>query len=101
MFNKIKDSNESLNLYLTLGGMPYQHHIGLDNAIVFEYLKSLYATILLKDVVKRENIRNVAFLENLVMYLADNIGSLFSAQNISKYLKSQKINLPTQSVIMS
>jgi hypothetical protein len=98
-FNDLSDSNESLNYHLTLGGMPYQHNLGLDSTIVFEYLKSLYSTILLKDVVSRENIRNVAFLENLVFYLADNIGSLFSAQNISKYLKSQHINLPTQSVI--
>lgn len=99
LFNKITNSKESLNLYLTLGGMPYQHHIGLDSSIVFEYLKNLYSSILLKDVVSREGIRNVALLENLVTYLADNTGSLFSAQNISKYLKSQRINIPTQSVI--
>lgn len=98
-FNQIDNSTENLNLYLTLGGMPYQHHLGLNSAIVFEYLKSLYSTILLKDVVRRENIRNVSLLENLVTYLADNAGSLFSAQNISKYLKSQQINIPTQSVI--
>ncbi|HEY4065104.1 MAG TPA: ATP-binding protein [Puia sp.] len=98
-FNQLKDGNDSLNHYLTLGGMPYQCNLGLNSVIVFEYLKSLYSTILLKDVVSREHIRNVAFLENLVNYLADNIGSLFSAQNISKYLKSQRINLPTQSVI--
>ena len=98
-FNQIGDNNENLNLYMTLGGMPYQHHLGLDPAIVFEYLKSLYSTILLKDVVSRENIRNVSLLENLVAYLADNTGSLFSAQNISKYLKSQQIAIPTQSVI--
>lgn len=98
-FNQIGDSNENLNLYLTLGGMPYQYHLGLNPAIVFEYLKSLYSTILLKDVVSRENIRNVSLLENLVVYLADNTGSLFSAQNISKYLKSRQINIPTQSVI--
>lgn len=98
-FNQIADSKENLNLYLTLGGMPYQYHLGLDPVIVFEYLKSLYSTILLKDVVSRENIRNVSLLENLVTYLADNTGSLFSAQNISKYLKSQQISLPTQSVI--
>jgi predicted AAA+ superfamily ATPase len=41
----------------------------------------------------------VSLFENLVTYLADNTGSLFSAQNISKYLKSQQINIPTQSVI--
>jgi predicted AAA+ superfamily ATPase len=98
-FNQLDDSSENLNLYLTLGGMPYQYHLGLDHEIVFEYLKSLYSTILLKDVVSRENIRNVTLLENLVSYLADNTGSLFSAQNISKYLKSQQISIPTQSVI--
>ena len=59
----------------------------------------MYSTILLKDVVARENIRNVAFLENLVAYLADNVGSLFSALNISKYLKSQQIDISAQVVI--
>jgi hypothetical protein len=49
--------------------------------------------------VSRANIRNVALLENLVTYLTDNTGSLFSALNISKYLKSQQINMPIQSVI--
>lgn len=98
-FNNLSVDRESLNLYLTLGGMPYQHHLGTDREVVFEYLKSLYSTILLRDVVSRENIRNVPFLENLVNYLADNTGSMLSAQNISKYLKSQKINMPTQTVI--
>jgi uncharacterized protein len=98
-FNQVSDSNENFSLYMTLGGMPYQYHLGLDPEIVFEYLKSLYSTILLKDVVSRENIRNVSLLENLVAYLADNTGSLFSAQNISKYLKSQQIGIPVQSVI--
>lgn len=98
-FNQLSTSKENLNLYLTIGGMPYQFHLGLDPNIVFEYLRSLYSTILLKDVVSRENIRNVSLLENLVSYLADNTGSLFSAQNISKYLKSQQINIPTQTVI--
>lgn len=98
-FNQLEDNDENLNLYLTIGGMPYQHHIGTAPAVVFEYLKNVYASILLKDVVSRENIRNVALLENLVAFLADNTGSLFSAQNISKYLKSQQVNMPTQTVI--
>ena len=98
-FNKLEDSNENLEHYLTIGGMPYQHHIGTESVVVFEYLKNVYASILLKDVVSRENIRNVSLLENLVAFLADNTGSLFSAQNISKYLKSQQIKIPTQTVI--
>jgi predicted AAA+ superfamily ATPase len=98
-FNQLENSNESLQQYLTIGGMPYQYHIGTEPQVVFEYLKNVYSSILLKDVVSRENIRNVALLENLVAYLADNTGSLFSAQNISKYLKSQRVKIPVQTVI--
>ncbi|MFT4062523.1 MAG: AAA family ATPase [Edaphocola sp.] len=98
-FNQLEDSNESLERYLTIGRMPYQHNIGTESAVVFEYLKNVYASILLKDVVSRENIRNVLLLENLIAFLADNTGSLFSAQNISKHLQSQQIKIPTQTVI--
>jgi uncharacterized protein len=54
---------------------------------------------LLKDVVTRFKIRNVKFLENLIAFLADNIGSIVSSKKISEYLKSQKINISTQVVI--
>ncbi len=70
--------------------MPFLDNFDLQQQPSFEYLKNVYSSILLKDVVARENIRNVAFLENLVIYLIDNVGNLFSAANISKYLKSQK-----------
>lgn len=98
-FNHLTDSQDSLRKYLTFGGMPYLHNLPLDEEVTYEYLRSVYSTILLKDVVSREAIRNVAFLENLVAYLADNTGSLFSAQNISKYLKSQQINIPVQTIL--
>ncbi len=98
-FHQLKDTNESLILYLKLGGMPYLIHIGLETDIVMEYLRNVNSTILLKDVVARENIRNVSFLENLTAYLADNTGNLLSAFNISKYLKSQHQQVPTQTIL--
>lgn len=98
-FNQLQDSPESLRLYLMFGGMPYIHNLAMDINVIFEYLRNVYSTILLKDVVARESIRNVSFLENLVGYLVDNTGSLFSAQNISKYLKSQQVNIPTQTIL--
>jgi len=98
-FHHLEAGNESLMKFLTYGGMPFLPVIGLDESLPFEYLKNVYSTILLKDVVSRENIRNISFLENLVLYLADNIGSLFSATNISKFLKSQRIELTTQLTI--
>ena len=59
--------------------------------VVYGYLQSIYNTIILKDVVARFKIRNVNFLNRLLEYLADNIGSLVSANRISDFLKSQKI----------
>jgi len=95
-FHKLEKGHESLMKYLTYGGMPYLPNIGLDDDLPFEYLKNVYSTILLKDVVLRGNIRNIPFLENLVIYLSDNIGSLFSSNNISKFLKSQRIEISPQ-----
>ncbi len=95
-FHQLEKGSDSLTKYLTYGGMPYLPNIGLYDDLPFEYLKNVYSTILLKDVVSRENIRNISFLENLVLYLADNIGSLFSANNISKFLKSQRIAISPQ-----
>jgi len=99
IFHKLDESFESVLQYLNYGGMPYLVNIGLANDIPFEYIKNVYTTILLKDVVMRENIRNVSFLENLVHYLADNVGNLFSAHNISKFLKSQQIAISSQVTI--
>lgn len=99
LFNRLEDGQDSLRKFLIYGGMPYLHNLLLDENIIFEYLRNVYSTILLKDVVSREGIRNISFLENLVAYLADNTGSLFSAQNISKYLKSQHVNIPTQTIL--
>ncbi len=74
-------------------------NLKLNETIAFEYLKNVYATVLFKDVVRRYNIRNVYFLEGLVKFLADNTGSLISATKISKYLKSQRVNMSTQIVL--
>lgn len=99
IFRDIKDSAETFRTYLREGGLPFLIHMGSDVHVVNEYLNTIYNTILLKDVVARYNIRNVKFMENLVLFLAGNIGSIVSARKISEYLKSQKINISIQVVI--
>lgn len=98
-FHKASASTQSLRHYLTFGGMPYLSNLPLEQEVVFEYLRNVYSTIILKDVVKRESIRNVDFLETLALYAADNVGNLFSANNISRYLKSQHVNISALQVI--
>lgn len=98
-FHNMKDTSDTLRKYLTFGGLPYLSNLSLEEDVAFEYLRNVYSTILLKDVVKRESIRNVDFLETLALYTADNVGNLFSANNISRYLKSQHVNMSPLQVI--
>lgn len=97
-FHQIEDSPESVELYLKFGGLPYLKHLELKDDIAFEYLKNVYSTIVYRDIINRYSVRNTTFLEQLVLFLADNTGSLFSAKKISDFLKSQKINIAPNQV---
>ena len=88
-FQQLSDTDESLTLYIQYGGLPGLAKIGLDEDDAREYQTDIYHTVLLKDVIMRNQIRNVPFLENLVRFLADNTGKLISANSIAKYMKSQ------------
>ncbi len=97
-FHRLEDSDEVLEKYLKFGGLPYLIHLSLEDRIVFEYLENVYSTILFRDVINRFSVRNTTFLEQLVLFLASNTGSLFSAKKISDFLKSQKINIAPNQV---
>lgn len=99
VFYNLQDSAATFQNYLKFGGLPYLINLNTEIQVAYEYLTSIYNTILLKDVVTRFKVRNVKFLENLIAFLADNIGSIVSSKKISEYLKSQKINISTQVVI--
>ncbi len=88
-FHRLENTRQSLDLYSRYGGLPYLINLPLTDEVVNEYLKSVYSTIVFRDVVSRYNLRNIDFLEKLIRFLAENISSLFSAKNISDYLKSQ------------
>lgn len=98
-FHLLENTLASLMLYLRYGGLPYLKHLELKDEIVFGYLKGVYSTVIYRDVMMRNELRNAAFLENLVLFLADNTGQLFSAKKISDYLKSQKTNIATSQII--
>ena len=98
-FHKLQNTHETYNKYIKYGGHPYLIHLKLTDEVVFDYLSNIYSTILLKDIVARYSVRNIYFLENLVLFISDNIGSLVSAKKISDFLKSQNINISTNIVL--
>jgi len=92
-FHRLGDHEESFEKYLFFGGMPNLIHFNLSEDIVYDYLQNLYNTILVKDVITRHSIRNVTFLRNLSLYIAENTGRVITAKRISDYLKSQQIKM--------
>ena len=99
-FHRLDDSDDSLQKYLGFGGLPHLYRLGLENEdMVWEYIQNIYNTIVLKDVVQREGLRNVTLFENLMSYVSDNAGQLVSATSLSKYLKSQRVELTPLSAI--
>lgn len=93
VFHHLQDNDESLGKYISYGGLPGLAVMGLDDEIARDYQLDIYHTVLLKDVVMRNQIRNVPFLENLVRFLADNTGKLISANSIARFMKSQGVSI--------
>ena len=79
--------------------MPFLKNLALQDELAFEYLKNIFTTILYRDIITRYSIRNVNFLDRLIHFTADNIGSMLNAKKISDYLKSQKTNISVNTVM--
>jgi len=91
-FSEFKQINSkyTFNEYLQYGGMPFLHSINFEAKESKKYLKDVFNSILLKDVVKRNNIRDVDLLERIVNYVLNNVGKQFSATSISNFFKQEK-----------
>ena len=98
-FHDLPDSDDTLAKYIQFGGLPGLKKIGLDEQDAREYQMDIYSTVLLKDVIRRNNIRNVTFLENLAHFIADNAGKMCSANSIAKYMRSQGENITSSAII--
>ncbi len=96
---EITYSDEELfTRYIRLGGMPFLGNLALEEEPVIQYLRDLYGSVLLKDVIERNKIRDAALLERILIYIISNIGRTFSAKNISDYLKSEQRRVAPETV---
>ncbi len=98
-FHNLKNTKNSLTKYIKFGGLPYIINLELKDDIVYDYLANIYNTIILKDVVARYNIRDIDFLQRLIEYISNNLGSYISSKKITDYLKSQKVSLSVNTVM--
>lgn len=85
--------------YLIVGGMPYLSNLHYEEEPCRLYLQDLYNSVVLKDVIKRNRIRDVDLLERIIAYITANVGTTFSATAISKYLKSEGRTVAPETIL--
>lgn len=91
-------SPQEFERWLRLGGMPVLHHMADDQGLQRQTLEAIHSTVLLRDVVARHEVRNVALLERIERYHFDQIGSLVNPKRISDFFKSQRIKVGVDTV---
>ena len=87
-YNLNGDLLNYFNIYIELGGLPGVAELMDQTAFIRPYINGIYNTIILKDVIQRNAVRDPALLENVIRFMADNVGNPFSAKKISDHLTS-------------
>lgn len=92
-------SAQCFQKYLLAGGMPYLANIDYAEEPSKKYLEDLFNSVVLKDIVKRNKVRDVDLLERIIAYVMANVGTTFSATSISKFFKSEQRTVATDTVL--
>lgn len=93
-----KDEKELFNKYIQWGGMPFLYENNLDENSTRQYLEDIYSSVILKDIIQRNNVRDVDLFKRIVMYIISNVGRVFSSTNISKFLKNEKRKASSETI---
>ncbi len=90
---------KSFQKYLLSGGMPYLANIRYVDEPSKQYLLDLFNSVQLKDIVRRNKIRDVDLLERIIAYIITNAGNTFSASSLAKFLKSEHRTVAPETIL--
>ena len=97
--NATASVQECFQKYLLVGGMPYLSNIRYEEEPSKQYLSDLFNSVQLKDIVKRNKVRDVDLLERIIAYVMANVGTTFSASSLVKFLKNEHRSTSTDTVL--
>ena len=97
--NSVVDVEKEFKFFLRYGGLPGIHLLSFEDEAVFSYLNSILNTVIYKDIIIRNNIRNAVVLDRVIKYLFDNIGNITTAKKIADYYKSQRLRISVDTII--
>ncbi|MFO7789109.1 MAG: ATP-binding protein [Bacteroidales bacterium] len=92
-------SDDAFLDFLHFGGFPGLHHLDWNESVLRQYLESIVNTVVLKDIVMRNSIRDVNTLKHIIDFVASNCGNITSAKKISDFSKSQQRTVSSDTVM--
>lgn len=102
MYKQLNPQNTTADIfkaYLFFGGMPYLGNLRYEAEPVRQYLSDIFVSVQLKDVIKRNKVRDVDLLERIIAYVIANVGTTFSANSLVKFLKSERRTVAAETVM--
>lgn len=97
-FSEEESKEEIFSLYLKYGGFPSVADLGMNQEIVNSFLEGVYNTVILKDVIQRNSIKDVSLLENIFKFITQNIGSIVSPRSISNTINSESRKTTSETI---
>jgi len=97
-FTEVTREKDELYNYLEYGGFPATHLQKMQRSDIYTMVKDIYNTVVFSDIVKRNQIRKVDLFERVVKFTFANVGKIFSANSISKYVKNEHRKIDTETV---
>ncbi|MCL2144409.1 MAG: ATP-binding protein [Endomicrobia bacterium] len=94
---KEKDLKKAFGGFMQWGGLPGRFVYSNESEII-KYLQDVYDSVVLRDIIQRSGLRDLSLLDNIILFLLDNSGNIFSANTISKYLKSQSRSVSAEAL---
>lgn len=88
-FKDSKSLDEKFIYYLKFGGMPVLSEYNFNELRINQALEGIYSTVILKDILQRHNLSDQLTLNKIVHFLASNIGSITSPNNIGNVLSNE------------
>lgn len=85
--------------YLLVGGMPYIASLRYEEDPSKQYLLDLFNSVELKDIIKRNKVRDVDLLERIIAYVTTNVGTTFSATSLAKFLKNEHRTVAPETIL--
>ena len=97
-FKNDEDKYEKFDKYLKYGGMPMIVNMKDNENLILNYLSDLKEVVLKKDVINRNKIKDVVFLDNLIKYMSTVIGNLTTPNAIAEFMKKNGTNISNETV---